>query len=211
MLRNALAVLALVFALAPFSAYAASLTADASGGILLAQGAAIDLEAGIDMGTPATSSPSEGSAGDDSNIEVGLDASVMTSVDVSDESDLARYQTSLQGSDSYFAEADLSGEERVDVAYYHDGRLFGFIPMKVKSHTVISTNDEGQVIVQTTLPWWSMFVSGTNGVAADVDARLAASGSVASDMKLGGSAPAKARILEAVAEAHAQARVSAAK
>lgn len=206
-LRKALAVLSLLAFVLPASAAAASLTANASGGVILAQGLDTSIDIGLEV-DGGTSTPSEGSAGDDATITT--DALFMTSVDVASDEDLERYETSMQGSDSYFAEANFASESEYDIAYYHDGRLFGFIPMKVKSHTKISTNDEGQVIVQTRLPWWNMFVTGTSDVAADVDSRLAASGSVANDMKLGGSAAAKARILEAVAQAHAQARISAA-
>lgn len=188
---------------APAYASAASLTGEARGS-LIAQG--MDVGVDIDVGAGATGTPSQGSAGDDAVIGV----SPMRVLDVSTDADLDRYETSLRGEDQYFVDATMEAQGKVEVAYYHDGRLFGIIPVKVKSHTEVSTNDEGQVVVVTRLPWWSAFVTGTGTVASSVDEDLAASGTLATDLKLEGNAAAKARILEAVANAHARARVSAA-
>lgn len=188
----------LLFALFAPVTHAASLTADAG---TMAQ--AIDIGVDMDASVGATGTPSQSAAGDDAGT------SLMTSIEVTSDTDLARYEEELRTSDAYFAEAHLETDGKAEVAYYHDGHFFGIIPVKVKSHTEIATNDDGQVTVTTRMPWWNMFVTGTTNVGATIDSRLAGSGTLASDIKMGGNAAAKARILEAVAQAHAQARVSA--
>ena len=190
----------LLFALFTPVAHAASLTADAG---VVAQAVDVGIDVQMDV---ATGTPSDSSAGDDADLGV----SVMSSSDVADEDDLERYQTSLKGEDAYYDDAVMDADGYIAISYYHEGRFLGLVPVQVKSHTTVATNTDGQVTVKTHMPWWNLFVSGTADIASDIDARLAGSGTLASDSKMTDNAAAKARIIEAVVQAHTQARIAAA-
>jgi len=196
-------------------ASAASLYGDMSGTTT------INVGAGAGPGAEATTSPPQADAEDtvtsdtDVSTRIELRANdrgvvITGSGQVATDADLEVYRENLRVEDTAFVDATLDGEDTVDVAYYHDGKLFGLIPVKVKSSTSVTTGSNGEVVIKTRMPWWNIFVTGTNTTAADIDETLTTSSMIESDFKLGVDAAARARILEAIANAHAQARVTAA-
>jgi hypothetical protein len=181
MKTTALALIGLL-ALFPGSAYAASLY----------DGEGLYVQAAIDLGLEATST-----------LEVDTGS-------VTTEADLAAYTESLETEDKNIdrAEAEVDGD--VTLSYYHPARLFGIFPVRAKSTTVVSVGDNGMLEAKTSMPWWSFLATGTGKVAGNIDAELSNSGQILTDMKVSGSAAAKARVLEAITSAHARAAVSAA-
>lgn len=127
---------------------------------------------------------------------------VMSSVQVATDADLTLFRENMQTEDKNIAEVSADSDEKIAVAYWHQGHLFGVFPMKVKSETTVRSETNGSVVVKTRMPWWNMFLTGTGRVTTDVDSSLNESRAVENDFKLAGNATAKARILEAIAEAH---------
>lgn len=212
-----LAALALFVLLVPSTSFAAALYGDMSGTTTINVGGGADDSGDTPDDSDATGTPSQGSAGDDANTTTSgsgsvnlrtnaLGIAITGSAQVTTDEDLQIYQENLRTEDSGFANADLDSDEDVDVAYWHEGKFLGLFPVKVESHTVVAMGSDGNVNVETHMPWWNFFVTGTGSVAADVDSELESSSMIENDFKMGGSAGAKARILEAVANAHASAR-----
>jgi hypothetical protein len=172
-----------------------------------------DIEVDVDVRTDTGGNSSTGeevrTASTSTTVDVETSAgSVRTAFDVATENDLAIYSESLRSEDSNIdqAEADVNGD--VVLTYYHPVRLFGIVPMQAKTKTVVSVNNNGMLVTRTSMPWWGFFAVGTGSIASAIDTEIANSGEVLTDMKLSGSAAARARVLEAVAEAHARLRAS---
>jgi hypothetical protein len=158
----------------------------------------------------ATSSQTT-SASATSSVDVRVDAhadGVRSAVNVSTEEELAAYGESLRSYDEHIDQVEANVDGDVVLTYYHPVRLFGVIPLQAKTKTVVSVNNNGLLEAKTHLPWWSFLATGTGSVASSIDAVLANSGEVLTDMKLEGNATARARVLEAIAEAHARVRAS---
>lgn len=100
------------------------------------------------------------------------------------------------------ADAAITSDSEVSAEYAHTGRLFGIFEVQVPSETKVMVNATGDVEVKTHMPWWSFFVTGTGKVSAEVDDELSASTSFMADAKAS-TAAAKARIMDAIAKAHA--------
>lgn len=56
-------------------------------------------------------------------------------------------------------ETSAEGSQAVEVVYKHYGRLFGLIPLTIKSTTIVSEDDESGVMVDSNVPWWSFLVA----------------------------------------------------
>lgn len=169
-----------------------------------------NIDVGVDLYGSATTSDDTSTnarATTSANVNVG---GIRAAVDVATVADLAAYGESLETSDEHIdrVEATVAGD--VMLSYYHPVRLFGIFPIRAKAETTVSVNESGMIEVDTKLPWWCFMASGAAAVATSVDAELANSGSITTDMKLTGNAAARARVLEAVANAHVQAMVRAA-
>jgi hypothetical protein len=173
--------------------------------------AVLDADVDIGLGDEATSSGDTTSAHPTASTSVGVQVGgIDAAVDVATDADLSTYGAHLEASDANIAEAKAEADGEVMLTYYHPVRLFGVIPMRANAKTIISLTSAGTVEIETHLPWWAAFTTGAGSVASSIDAELSNSGQVMSDMKLSANASARARVLEAVANAHARALVRAA-
>lgn len=197
-MKIAIALLGLV-AFAPWGAGAASLYGNLEEKGTLSQ-------AGLDISTSpympldaeaeveATGTPSQGSAGDDAEEpeKAATDA------------DIRAYADALVLQNTSVAHAEATRKGKTIVEYYHPGKLFGFIDVKVKAKTVVQADESGVVSIRTHLPWWCFLTTGAGEVDEAVDGELSATGSVSMDAKLP-TAAAKVRLIDAITAAHARA------
>ncbi len=200
-LTKTLCALTLLLVLVPAAAYADH------GSNPLAQ-AGIDIGTDIGVSTDATGTPSDSSAGDDANLDASATVTVDTK-DVATNKDIVEFTTALQQQNPDLAGASAVKEEnKVVVEYYHNGKFLGFMSVRVKAKTTIESDDSGVVRVATRMPWWNFLVTGTGKVGKAIDGELAASGQVMMDTKIP-SATARARVIEAITNAHARAALAA--
>lgn len=195
----AIGLLAIV-AFAPWSAGAASLYGGATGDGTFSQ-AGIDVDASVGVSAGATGTPSAGSAGDDSSSNPGIEVEEEAAAT---DKDIAAHGEILRTKNAAVAHAEGTRKGETIVEYYHAGKLFGFMPVKVKAKTVVSADESGVVSIKTHMPWWNFLVSGTGETNKVVDGELTGSGAVSMDAKLP-TAASKVRIMDAVVAAHARA------
>ena len=93
---------------------------------------------------------------------------------------------------------DLDADGMVDVAYVHHGWLFGFIPVNVTSHTIVSAPSTGSAAVKVSLPWWSVLVSGLSKVKTEAQSSLSTDATIQANASVNASAEARARLVEKI-------------
>src|SRR3989344_8631257 len=111
-------------------------------------------------------------AGASLNGSVNSSSTLGTNTVVSTEEELAIFESNLKATDTNIEKVDMTSENQVEIEYKHKGRLFGFIPIRVKSTTKVVANSEGQVNTETRMPWWNIFVAGTGDIDTEVNQSL---------------------------------------
>lgn len=112
--------------------------------------------------------------------------------------------------DSASAETTADSKSHVEVVYKHKGKLFGVIPVTIKSTTVVVSGN-GEVEVDSSLPWWSFMVTDKNHAAAEVETRVKDNATILMSAELEANATVQAEIMEAIAtelESHTSAHAS---
>ncbi len=216
-LRKILTALTVVALVLPAGASLAAEANDTRGSAALevqgtGGGATIDLDASVSgdaaTGTEAedTSDTNETNAGTDGSLRVNaLGIPVLTSAQVTTDADLELFRENMRLEDKNVAAVNLDSEEEVTVEYWHKGHLLGLFPVSIKSTTSVMEGSDGRATVQTRMPWWNLFVTGTGRIGSSVDSSLGGSTTLQGDFGLSADAAARARVLEAIARAHAQA------
>jgi hypothetical protein len=140
---------------------------------------------------------------------------VVSSAQVSSESDLTIFSENASVNNKKIADVDAdsnsNGESEVKVVYRHSGKFLGFIPVTIKSTTVVEANVDAEAEVHSRLSWWSFLVANENYVKADIESRIKNNATVKTHAKVDASAQARAQIAEAIiaeVSAHANAQVS---
>lgn len=174
---------------------------------------AIDLnssssEAILEIGTDTEASTTVES--DDSKVEAEGDLSlrlnadgvaITSAADVNTDADLEVFAYNMSASeetiDEARAEVTADGQSRVEVVYKHYGELFGLMPVVIKSTTVVTSGD-GEVEVESDLPWWSFMATKKNHAASEIEARIKDNPTVMMSAEMEASAAVQAEIIEAV-------------
>lgn len=94
--------------------------------------------------------------------------------------------------------SDVDEESKVVVVYKHRGKLFGFIPVTIKSVTSVEAEVDNTINVNSGLSWWSFLVAQENYSKAELESQIENNSTVQTNMKVDASASAKARVAEAV-------------
>lgn len=129
---------------------------------------------------------------------------IRSAAEVTTEEDLDAFEENLLVADSSIADAD-SSQKGVGISYWHEGRFLVFIPVKIQSRTEARAGESNEVVIKTEMPWWSFLVSGLAGVQKKVQEELTANDQFSADVLASSDAHARARALEAIASAHANA------
>lgn len=105
---------------------------------------------------------------------------------------------------------EVNGDGSVEVAYRHEARFLGFIPMKVTSHTKVKSDADGNISVTVKLPWWSFLVGGVSKVEKEIETSLQANAQIKANAGAQVSNETRAQIVKAiVASLNAEAVASA--
>ncbi len=140
--------------------------------------------------------------------------SVESSAQVRTSDDLVVFGAALAGRgenvNAVKFESDGETGSQVIVSYNHPGKFLGFIPVTLRSKTVVTTNANSEVAVSSRLPWWAFLVAKANFAKAELESQIESNQVVTANAKAGASANARAMIAEAViAEIEAQAAAAA--
>lgn len=138
---------------------------------------------------------------------------ITSSSEVATESDLKIFSSNVRAQEKSIAKVVISDEEKVDtevkVVYKHKGKLLGFIPVTVKSTTVVEVKADAETEVKTKLSWWSFLVAGVNHSKSELESSIKNNAQVKANASVNASAQTKARVAEAViaeVDAHAEAQ-----
>lgn len=153
----------------------------------------------------------------DAELQVnGLGVAITSASQVSSDEDLGVFSANLLHLRKSLAKVSIDSDSdestEVVVVYRHRGKLFGFIPVTVKSTTIVDTTSDGEVMVGSRLPWWSFLVAGENYAKEDLETRVKENATIKSSARASMSASSKAQLTEAVLaeiEAHAQSQTEA--
>ena len=153
----------------------------------------------------ASSSSSNGTARLETNSS-GIE--ILFPTQVTTEEDLNVYQKNTISTDKKVAEIDTDIENGVAVEYKHPGKLFGVINVEVNSKTTVEAGSDGKLKTETTFPWWSAMVRGLGDIRAQVDGTIQ---SQFANVMTNGTTEAvlKARLIDAIIEAHANVKTDA--
>lgn len=125
---------------------------------------------------------------------------VISSAQVNSESDLEVFSANVKAKDKKVAKVDIEseddGESEIKVIYRHNGKFLGFIPVTVKSTTIVEAEAEAEV--KSRLSWWSFLVADENYSKAELESRVKNNPMVRANARANASAQAKAQIAEAV-------------
>ena len=162
------------------------------------------LEIGVDGETEATTSVQEDETDTKGSLSLRLNAdgvAIISASEVNTEADLEVFAYNMVASeetvDEANAEVTADGKSRVEVVYKHYGELFGVMPVVIKSTTVVTTGD-GEVVVESDLPWWSFMATKKNHAADEIESRIKDNATVMMSAEMEASAAVQAEIMEAV-------------
>lgn len=174
----------------------------------------VDLENKNDIKDDETSNTNESQAQNNSYLSVNSDGVAITSSSqVKSESDLDVFSSNISKKNSEVSkvetDSNTNGESEVEVIYKHKGKLFGFIPVTVKSKTVVDIKDDAKTEVHSTMSWWNFMVTGVDYEKNNIESRIKNNSKVQANAQINASAQAKAEIAEAiVAELNNETNVS---
>jgi len=167
------------------------------------------VNAGVDVNIGATGS-GEASSTDNMNMETDSDLSlklnasgvaVRNSSQVNSLADLDVFSSNVTKEDEKVDEVRIDSrdnETKVAVVYKHKGKLFGFIPVTIKSTTAVMAKANTDTAVESHLSWWSFLVTGENYDRDAIETEIRNNAIVLENAKVDASASAKAKVAEAI-------------
>jgi len=167
------------------------------------------IDAGVNVNLGATSSSSSSTNSmtteGDSDLALKLNTSgvaVRNSSQVSSNDDLDIFSTNVTMEKEKVDEVRINSsgndETKVAVVYKHKGKLFGFIPVTIKSTTAVMAKANADTAVESHLSWWSFLVTGENYNRKDIETEIRNNAIIMENAKADASASAKARVAEAI-------------
>lgn len=132
------------------------------------------------------------------NVNMDLGGEGEGTVTVTSDDDFDAHAETVTASHAEVQAVDVDADGSVDVAYKHQGWLFGFIPVMVTSHTKVVSDADGKAKAEVRLPWWSFLVSGVSKVQADTEAALNADAAVQANASMQTDTSARVKMLDAI-------------
>lgn len=178
----------------------------------------VDTDSDVDVETEDEGNATTSNSSDtDSEVSLKVNASgvaVVTASQVNSDSDLEIFRTNISSKEEMVDEVKIEskseGESKIEVVYKHYGKLFGVMPVVMKSYTTVETKADGEVKVKSSLPWWSFLVTETNYAQTEIESKIKENSKIKASANVQITAEAKAEIVEAViAELNAQATTRA--
>lgn len=179
---------------------------------------ATDSDATLEVGTDTEVNSATGTEKDtatntetDTGLALRLNAdgvAIISAIDVNTEADLEVFAHNVAVTNDLVSEMETEvteeGKSRVIVTYTHQGELFGVMPITMESTTIVTTGD-GEVEVESDLPWWSFVVTKKNHAAGEIESRIKDNPTVMMSAEMEATAAVQAEVIEAVVtelEAH---------
>lgn len=139
---------------------------------------------------------------------------VSTSSEVNNEEDLEVFSDNMEVKNESVSKVDFdngnNGDVEVKVVYKHQGKFLGFIPVTIKSKTVVEASNDNETKVNSRLAWWSFLVAGENYSEEELESKIKNNTRIMASAKANVNASTKAEIAEAViAEVVANAKAEA--
>ncbi len=169
-----------------------------------ASGTEAILEIGTDTEATTTTEGTSTETDAEGSLSLRLNAdgvAITSAADVNTSADLEVFAYNMTATektvDEAHAEVTAEGQSRVEVVYKHYGELFGLMPVVIKSTTVVTTGN-GEVEVESDLPWWSFMATKKNHAANEIESRIKDNATVMMSAEMEASAAVQAEIIEAV-------------
>jgi hypothetical protein len=176
-----------------------------------------DANIGANVSTDVEATTTEATNDEESGVSLRLNAegrALTEAAHVNTTSDLEIFAYNVAAEDDMVEEVKVGtttgGQSRVEVKYKHYGELFGLMPIVINSTTVATTGD-GQIEVESDLPWWSIITTKKNHAAGEIESRIKDNPTIMMSAEMEVDARTQAEIAEAViAELSAHSYVHAA-
>lgn len=172
---------------------------------------------GEESGSVRAEKRSENASADTrSTLRVNAAGIAVTSASqVQSEADLEVFTANLPAEEEGVAKVEIdSGEEgEIEVVYKLPGRLFGFIPITLKSTAIVEAHANSEVEVRAKMPWWAFLVAKDDYRLAELETKIETNPVVEANARANASAQAKAKVAEAIiaeVEAHVNAQAAVA-
>ncbi len=170
-----------------------------------------------DMSADVEATTTESNNNDESGVSLRLNAegrALTEAAQVNTTSDLEVFAYNIAVEDDMVEEVEVGtttdGQSRVEVTYKHYGELFGLMPIVINSTTVVTTGN-GQIEVESDLPWWSIITTKKNHAAGEIESRIKDNPTIMMSAEMEVDARTQAEIAEAVvAELNAHSYIHAA-
>lgn len=216
-MKTAIKLLPIALLVLPLSVGAASLYGNTE--VMANSGSGVS----VDVGVRGDVKSSTGIETDSEKNETIANVKVDVSDDQEERSDGANvsaqfklFADDVEAKNANVEAVEVNGDGSVEVAYRHEARFLGFIPMKVTSHTTVKSDADGNVSVTVKLPWWSFLVGGVSKVESDIETSLQANAQIKAGAGAQVSNETRAQMVNAIvaslnaeATATAQAEASA--
>lgn len=200
-MKSLIKVLSLVLLVLPFAA-GASLYGNTDVTVTAGTGAAATVDADASVQGSAGTGSGSMETGTAADVTAGVNTGEVTEVDAESDAtmsaEFAAFASSVKANNEDVEEVKVEGDGSINVAYRHDGKLLGFIPVKVTSHTVVKNNADGTVSATVKLPWWSFLVAGVSKVKSNIETSLQANASLQADAAVAASDEVRTRLVNAI-------------
>ena len=209
-MKAAIKLLPIALLVLPLSVGAASLYGNSEVMVTSGTGVSTGVNAGVQVTGSAGAQTGSAQTG---TVDVKVDASgnqVQTSADTTVDAQFKLFADDVEAKNESVEAVEVNGDGSVEVAYRHEARFLGFIPMKVTSRTIVKSDADGNVSVTVKLPWWSFLVGGVSKVESDIETSLKANAQIKAGAGATVSNETRAQLVNAiVASLNAEAAASA--
>jgi len=127
---------------------------------------------------------------------------VIASSQVDSEEDLEVFESNIPSQNKAVVKVNVDSEEdgssEITVVYRHKGKFLGFLPITIKSTTVVEAGADSRVKVRSSAPWWGFLVSSKAYSNANVESRLENNATLNSNLDSNIKVRAQAEMVEAI-------------
>lgn len=170
--------------------------------------ATIDVDAGVETDTEVEIGTSESEVETDTetstDVSLRLNAegiAVVSPSQVNNSSDLEVFAHNTMARDERVEDIEVEttaeAKSEVEVVYKHGSRLFGLVPVTLKSKTVVVSGN-GELEVDSKLSWWGFLVTDKDRIENEIITRVRDNATIMMSTEYEANASAQAEIAAAV-------------
>jgi len=193
-MKTAIKLLPIALLVLPLSVGAASLYGNTE--VMANSGSGVSAGVDVDVHVKGSDDINDDVKGD-TKVEISDDTKE-SSVEDDMDAEFKSFSDDVESKNENVEAVEANEDGSVEVAYHHQARFLGFIPMKVTSHTTVKSDADGNVTVTVTLPWWSFLVGGVSKVESDIETSLRANAQIKAGASATVSNETRAQIVNAI-------------